>query len=81
MILPVIRIGNSKGIRLPKALLEQCHISGQVDVKVHKERITLQPHRKPRQGWAEQMEKMHDRSDDDLLISDNVDLGFEGWEW
>ena len=81
MILPVVRIGNSKGIRLPKAILEQCRITDHVDVEVHKENITLKPHKKSREGWAEQMKKMHQRVEDDLLIPDNVDLDFEGWEW
>lgn len=81
MILPVVRIGNSKGIRIPKAILEQCRITDQVDVEVHKENITLKRHKKPREGWAEQMKKMRRRGEDDLLIPDNVDLDSEGWEW
>ena len=81
MILPVVRIGNSKGIRLPKVILEQCHIADQVDVEVNKENITLRPHRQPRQGWSEQMKKMHEQGDDELLIPDEVELDVEGWEW
>ena len=81
MILPVVRIGNSKGIRLPKAILEQCHITDQVDVEVGIENITLRPHRQPRQGWREQMKKMHECGDDELLIPDSVDQDIEGWEW
>lgn len=81
MILPVVRIGNSRGIRLPKAILEQCHIADKVDVEVHKENITLRPLHKPREGWADQMKKMHQRGDDLPLIPDTVDLEFEDWEW
>jgi antitoxin MazE len=81
MILPVVRIGNSRGIRLPKVILEQCRITDQVEVDVNNDNITLRPHRQPRQGWAEQMKKMHERGDDELLIPDNVDPGFDGWEW
>lgn len=81
MILPVVRIGNSKGIRLPKAILEQCHITDSVDVEVNRENITLKPHRLPRQGWAEQMKKMHERGEDESLIPDKINLDVEGWEW
>jgi antitoxin MazE len=81
MILPIVRIGNSKGIRLPKTLLEQCSIIDQVDVEVNKENITLRPHRQPRQGWAEQMKKMSEQGDDKLLIPDTIDQDFDGWEW
>ena len=81
MILPIVRIGNSRGIRLPKTILEQCHITDRVDVEVNEENITLRPHRKPRQGWAEQMKKMHLRGEDEQLIPDAVDLDVEGWDW
>ena len=81
MILPVVQIGNSRGIRLPKAILEQCRITDKIEVEVHKENITLRPHKNPREGWEEQMKKMHERGEDELLIPDVVDLYFEGWEW
>ena len=81
MILPVVRIGNSKGVRLPKTILEQCHITDSVEIEVNNENITLRPFRQPRHGWAEQMKKMHERGEDELLIPDKVDLDAEGWEW
>lgn len=81
MIVPIIQIGNSRGIRLPKAVLEQCRITDRVDIEVHKGNITVRPYNNPREGWAEQMKKMHERHEDGLLIPDTVDLDFEGWEW
>ena len=71
MRLSVVRIGNSKGIRIPKPLLDQCHISGAVDLKVEGKRIVLTPVKsKPRQGWAAAAELMHQAGDDELLIPD-----------
>ena len=81
MILPVVRIGNSKGIRLPKVILEQCRITDQVDVDVNNEHITLRPHRQPREGWEQQMKKMHEQGDGELLIPDAIDRDVEEWEW
>jgi len=81
MILPVVRIGNSRGIRIPKAILEQCRITDSVNAEIDREKIMLTPHRAPREGWAEQMKKMHERGDDELCIDDGIDADFEQWQW
>lgn len=81
MVLSVVRIGNSKGIRLPKALLEQCHITDKVEVEISGEEITLKPLNKTRENWEQQMKLMHERKEDTLLISDSIDSDFEEWEW
>lgn len=50
----IIKIGNSKGIRIPKAILEQCGFNGKVAMQVKGDEIILtKPTRKPREGWAE----------------------------
>jgi antitoxin MazE len=81
MILSIIPIGNSRGIRLPKTLLDQCHITNKVEVEVSEEKITLRPIREARKGWDEQMKLMHKRGEDKLILSDSIDSEFEGWEW
>ncbi len=71
MRLNVVRIGNSKGIRIPKPLLDQCHITGTVDLKIEGERIVLSPVKsQPRQGWTAAAERMHEAGDDALMIPD-----------
>jgi len=71
MRLNVVRIGNSKGIRIPKPLLDQCHITGTVDLKIEGQRIVLTPVKsQPRQGWAAAAERMHEAGDDELMIPD-----------
>lgn len=82
MVLSIIQIGNSRGIRLPKSILEQCHIKNHVEVEVQDEKITIRPLKKPREGWAEQMKLMHERGEDKLLIPDVFDDdSTEDWEW
>jgi antitoxin MazE len=81
MILSVVKIGNSRGIRLPKALLEQCRIRDRVNVEVTGQRITLQPIQKAREGWDEQMMLMHQRGEDGLLVPEALDSEFKEWEW
>ena len=53
MQLDVVQIGNSKGIRIPKAILKQCQIEDQVDLEVEDGKIILEARKKtPRKGWG-----------------------------
>ena len=82
MQLNVVQIGNSKGIRIPKAILEQCQIEDQVDLEVEDGRIILKPKKKtPREGWGKAFEAMATNQDDALLIDDSVDIEMDDWEW
>lgn len=50
----IIKIGNSKGIRIPKAILEQCGFNGVINMRVDGDKLVLfKPKRKVREGWAE----------------------------
>ena len=81
MEISVIRIGNSRGIRLPKAVLQQFSIEDKLEMEVHEEEIVLKPlRRQARKGWREAFEKMHDYGEDELLLPDNKDEQFD-WEW
>ena len=57
MLLDVVQIGNSKGIRIPKAILKQCQIEDQVDLEVEDGKIILEARKKtPRKGWEKPSE-------------------------
>lgn len=78
----IVPIGNSKGIRIPKVLLQECHIGKEVDLEVKRESIVIKPVRsEPRKGWERAFKKMHGREDDRLLIDDSIGLDMKGWEW
>ena len=82
MLVNIIPIGNSKGIRIPKSVLKQCHIENKVDMEIEDDTIILKPIKKtPRKDWAEKFGQMHRNEDDKLLIDDSVDLDIVGWEW
>ena len=49
----LVRIGNSRGIRLPKALIDEAGLSGEVDIHAEPGRIVVTPVESPRKGWAE----------------------------
>lgn len=70
MEVSVIKIGNSKGIRLSKDLLDRYNIKDKVDLILEKGQILLKPISKPRAGWEKAFKKMHDNGDDSLLIDD-----------
>ena len=80
MELSVVQIGNSKGIRLSKTILEKYDIKDSVEVILEKEFIVLKAKDIPRKGWDKSFRKMHERGDDTLLIKDVFDdENSEGW--
>jgi antitoxin MazE len=70
MEVPIIKIGNSKGIRLSKSMLETYNIRGAVDVTLEEGQIVIKPLSKPRKGWDKAFKEVHDRGDDNLIIPD-----------
>ena len=67
----VVRIGNSRGIRIPKAVLEACQITDALDLRVEDRRLILTPvGGGVRRGWREAAERMAALGDDELLIPD-----------
>ncbi len=70
MELSIVQIGNSKGIRLSKTILEKYDIKDTVEVILEKGFIVLKPKANPRKGWDKAFKKMHDRGDDNLLMND-----------
>ena len=82
MLINIVPIGNSKGIRIPKAILDQCDIKNEVDLEVENGKITIEPIKRiPRNGWTESLIKMTETGEDQLLLKDNIYLEMEDWEW
>ncbi|MEN6324633.1 MAG: AbrB/MazE/SpoVT family DNA-binding domain-containing protein [Syntrophomonas sp.] len=76
----VIRIGNSKGVRLPATILKQCGIGSKVEIEVRHKEIILKPVKSPREGWAEAFQQMHEDGADGLIIPDEIDADLlEEW--
>ena len=80
MDISVISIGNSKGIRLSKTLLEKYNIQDTVELILEKSYIILKPKSNPRKEWEKAFKKMHENGDDKLLMNDVFeDESFEEW--
>ena len=82
MKLPLVRIGNSRGIRLPKALIEQYGFGESVEVRAERDGLFITSARHPREGWAEAFAASGPSTNDELLLegfSNKFDN--DEWEW
>jgi len=73
MEISIIKIGNSKGLRLNKTILEKYNIKEKVELILEKGQIILRPIEKPRKDWEIEFEKMRLNNDDRLLMNDVFD--------
>jgi len=80
----IIQIGNSKGIRLSKSLLEQYDMKDEVLLEAKKDAIVIRPVTSPRKGWEQSFKNMR-LSEDDALLDDKTELDSdwdkEEWLW
>ena len=77
----VIKIGNSKGIRIPAVILKECNIADKIELEVQDGKIIIKPIESPRKNWDNEFKKMHYNGEDKLIIDDSFDLDTEEWEW
>jgi antitoxin MazE len=70
MELSIIQIGNSKGFRLSKTLIEKYNIKDKVELILEKGYIILKPISKPRKDWEQAFKEMNENGDDQLLFND-----------
>jgi len=81
MEISVIKIGNSKGIRLSKMLLDKYNIQDTVELILEKGQIVIKPLSRPRKGWEKAFKRMAENGDDSLLINDVFeDENLEEWK-
>lgn len=78
----LIKIGNSRGIRIPKAVVERLHLADEVEITVKEDHLEVRPGRMPRAGWAEAFREMSGRGDD-RLTDEPVSTAWDDaeWEW
>jgi antitoxin MazE len=82
MKVQIIQIGNSQGIRIPKGMIEDSGISGEVDLVLHPEGILIRKAQKARAGWEKMFKEMAENADDELLDG-HAPTAFEKrqWQW
>ena len=78
----IVRIGNSQGIRIPKILLRQCRLRGEVEMEVRGNRLVIHSPAKPRTGWEEAFRAMALSGDDALIDTGAVaETAWDRDEW
>jgi len=80
----LVRIGNSRGIRLPKPVIEQCGFEDEVEMEVHHNELVIRPSSLPREGWASAFARMSECGDDELVdrvAEARSTWDEEEWEW
>ena len=76
----VVKIGNSRGIRIPRTLLEQAGLTDEIEMTVEGNRLIVHAARQPRAGWADRFAKMAEKGDDHLL-DEAVSTQWDEDEW
>lgn len=79
----IVQIGNSRGVRIPKHLLEQTGLNGEVEIHATKNGLVITSPKKPRDGWAEAARDLASAGEDELVDEGGPATKFdEGqWEW
>ena len=81
----LIKIGNSRGVRIPKAIIEQAQLSEKkLELKVVDDGLLIKPVKKPRQGWKKKFAKARQLKKSDYLNQEWLDaplVDTEEWEW
>lgn len=73
MEVSIVQIGNSKGLRLSKTVLDKYKIRDTVEMILEDEQIVIRASTKPRQGWDEAFKAMNANGDDQLLMNNVFD--------
>lgn len=80
----IVAIGNSRGVRIPKPILEQSGVGDEVEISVVDGEIVIRSATRPRQGWEDAFRAMAEAGDDRLLDEgalSTTEWDREEWEW
>ncbi len=80
----LVKIGNSRGIRLPKAVIEQVGLDREIELEVQSDRIIIRKSGNPRAGWAADARKLAACGGDELIdgpLPPLTSFDVEEWEW
>jgi antitoxin MazE len=76
----IVRVGNSRGVRLPKPLLEQSGLLDEVEIHAEPGRIVIESATRPRVGWGDAAREMAAEGEDGM-IDEATPTRFDGAEW
>jgi antitoxin MazE len=79
----LVRIGNSRGIRIPRVVVEQTGLQGELELEVRDRQLVVRPTSRPRAGWEDRFREMAGRRDERPLWPETALTSFDRkeWEW
>ncbi len=78
----LVQIGNSRGVRLPKPLIEEARLSDEVELRVRNGAIIVASAAQPRSGWADAARLLHERDEDRLTVPTTAThFDEKDWAW
>jgi antitoxin MazE len=78
----IVKIGNSRGIRLPKTLLQEAQLEDEVELQAEPGRILISKLSRPRAGWADAARRMREQNEDRLIEQPSpTRFDTEEWKW
>jgi antitoxin MazE len=79
----IVRIGNSRGIRIPKVWLEQLDLGEEVELSVHADRLVIRSLRSARQGWEEKIRASLEKEGEEPPLEEWPPTAWDlrEWEW
>lgn len=78
----LVQIGNSRGVRLPKILLQEAGLTEEVEIRASEGVIVIERVGRPREQWAEAARQVRERNDDRLLDEPTATrFDDEEWQW
>ena len=81
----LVRIGNSQGVRIPKAIIEQAQLENkELEFKIIDDGLLIRPIKNPREGWKKQFDKVAERQELSAVDQEWLDAPLscdEGWKW
>ena len=81
MKVELVRIGNSRGIRIPKPVIEQCGFEDTVELRIENHRLVIAPARQPRESWEEAFRAAGPSTHDELPLDARNQFDREDWRW
>jgi len=78
----LVKVGNARGIRIPKSMIEELGFECEVELVVAEDHLEVRHGRKPREGWDAAFRGMAECGDDKMLDEPTATAWDEqGWEW
>jgi antitoxin MazE len=78
----LIRVGNSRGVRIPKLMIDQAGLEEEVEISVRQDGIMIGPVHSRRAGWDAQFKAMAEQGDDRLADPDRpTEWDDAEWTW